>query len=92
MDDYIKVPTSPEVWAVIRARHTELVVFGSYSAPQGDRYGNTNTGEMRTSYGFHDCYMPIIEARTTWRINREKPHERIDEKHEYWLCIPCCEE
>ena len=36
MSDYERVTTSVEVWAVIRARHPEMQVFGSYSAPAGN--------------------------------------------------------
>lgn len=79
--DYNTIATSLEVWAVIKARHhDELVVFGSYSSP--------GTGRMETSYGFKGADYPVMEARTTWTVNPEKEYERIDEIHEYWLCLP----
>lgn len=87
MSDYRRVPTSTEVWAVIRARHPELRVFGSYSAPDGDQFGNPGQGRMTTSLGFDGHDFPIIYAQTTWDIDREHPHKRINEKNEYWLCI-----
>jgi len=85
--DHKRVETSAEVWAVIHARHPDLKVFSSYSAPDGDQFGNHDIAVMQTSYGFETADYPIMEAKTTWRVNREKPHERINEKHEYWLYI-----
>lgn len=89
MSDYNTVETSPEVWAVIRARHPELVPFSTYSAPDGDYLGgNTSKGEMFTSYGFPGSDYPIMEARTTWDINPEERWKRNNEQHRYWLCLP----
>jgi hypothetical protein len=86
--DYRTIETSAEVWAVIRARHPELRVFGSYSAPDGDYLsGNTDRGTMFTSYGFLGHDFPVIEARTTWDVDHEQPHVRVNEQHRYWLCI-----
>lgn len=63
MMEWKKIPTSPEVWAAIRARHCdEMVVFSSYSS----------NGRMETSYGFKGHDYPIIEACTTWDIDSEK--------------------
>jgi hypothetical protein len=47
---------------------------------------------MDTAYGFKGCDWPLIEYRTTWEIDHEKPYKRANEKHEYWLCIPIGEE
>jgi hypothetical protein len=76
MKDYRTVETSPEVWAVIRARHPELVPFGTASFE----------GDMFTSFGFKGADFPLMEARTTWEIGPE--YQRINEQHRYWLCIP----
>lgn len=86
--EYRKIATSAEVWAVIRARHKDLVVFGSYSAPDGDQFGDMSIGRMDTSYGFRNSDYPLIEASTTWTIDHDQRHNRIDEITEYWLCIP----
>jgi len=88
MANYRRVPTSAEVWAVIRARHPELRVHSSYSAPDGDRFGDPSKGKMLTSYGFEHSDYPIIEAQATWDITAEKTYSRVNERHEYWLCIP----
>jgi hypothetical protein len=84
----MRVPTSYEVWKAIRYAHPDMKVFGSFSAPDGDYFGNPNKGRMLTSYGFANGDHPVIEAETTWDIDREKPWNRINEQHKYWLCIP----
>lgn len=86
MNEYMKINTSAEVWAVIRARHPELKVFSSYSAPEGDQYGNPNICMMKTEYGFKDCDYPTVGIETTWDKNKDS-YERVNEKHRYWLCI-----
>jgi len=91
--EYKTVPTSAEVWAVIHSRHPELKVFASYSAPDGDEFGNRDQGVMFTSYGFLEGDYPIMEARTMWDIDREsQAREKKEEKHEYWLCVPIKDE
>jgi hypothetical protein len=86
--DYKTMPTTYEVWSAIRKAHPDMVVYGSYSAPMGDYYGDPSKGRMFTSYGFKQGNYPIIEAETTWKINHDKPEERINEVHKYWLCLP----
>ena len=87
MNDYKKIPTSAEVWAVIRARHPELKVFSSYSAPDGDQFGNPDVCKMMTVYGFDGCDFPVIGAETTWDRSPENNYERLNERHIYWICI-----
>jgi len=89
VSDYIKHETTYEVWKIIREAHPDLVVFGSYSAPDGDRFGDPNKAVMITSYGFEDDTFPIIEARTEWDIDFENPDsgKRKNETHKYWLCV-----
>jgi hypothetical protein len=88
MSDYKRIPTTEEVWLTIKKNHPELRVFSSYSAPQGDFYSGYTQACMQTSYGFYDNDYPIIEAKTTWTFQVDRPYERIDEIHKYWLCIP----
>lgn len=85
MDGYHRVPTSAEVWAVILARHPEMVVFGTYSAPNGNPHGDPK-GKMFTSFGFSGFDYPVIEAETTWDIGEDGKRNNV--KHEYWLCLP----
>lgn len=87
---FLAIETTPEVWAVMRARHhDDMAVFSSFSDPTGTAAGGTGDhGSMETSYGLIGSDYPLIGARTTWVINQEKPAERIDEKHYYWLIVP----
>lgn len=88
MSDYKRVPTSAEVWSVIKARHPDLRVFSSFSNPDGTFNGGDGTrGEIFTSYGFADSDYPIMEARTTWDITIESSYERINTVHKYWLVL-----
>lgn len=87
MSEYRKIPTSPEVWAVIRARHPDLKVFSTFSAPDGNWFGDPDECAMFTEYGFGKSDVPIIGAETTWEKEQDKPHNRLNEKTIYWLCI-----
>lgn len=88
MSGYKRIATSAEVWAVIKARHhNDLGVYASYSDPDGEQSGGT-TGRMETSYALKGADYPLMEARTTWRIDPKMPHARPDLLNEYWLCIP----
>jgi hypothetical protein len=78
MKDYRTIETSLRVFAAIRARHPELVPFGTASFEC----------DMFTSYGFPGADYPLMEARTTWDIDPERPSHRVNEQHRYWLCIP----
>lgn len=88
MNDYKRVSTSAAVWAAIRTQHPEMRVFGSYSAPCGDEFGDSAEGKMVTIYGFEQGDFPVIEARVTWDIDPQAPYKRNNECYEYWLCLP----
>ena len=85
--EYKRVKTTAEVWAVIRASHPELKVFSSYSAPDGDQYGNPDICKMMTEYGFPQCDIPIIGAETIWDKDPSDSYIRTNEETEYWLCV-----
>lgn len=88
MTTHRKIKTTPEVWAVIRASHPELKVFYSFSDPDGRAFGGPGEfGRMETELGFIDQDFPVLAARTTWEIDPEQPYKRINEQHEYWLCV-----
>jgi hypothetical protein len=94
MSEYNKIPTSAEVCAVIRARHNDgMTVFSTFSDPDGTFNGGSGErGRMDTAYGFKGCDWPLIEYRTTWEIDHSTPYKRVNEKCEYWLCIPLRDE
>jgi len=90
MADYIKIPTSAEVWAVIRARHgKEMSVYSSFSDPDGTFNGGFGeVGRMETAWALKHADYPLIEAKTVWDIDPEKPYKRLNETTEYWVCAP----
>lgn len=89
MKNYRNIGSSLEVWRAIRKHHkSELCVYSSYSAPDGDEFGDPNQGVMMTEYGFKDGDYPLMGARTTWDIHPENKSHRNNELHEYWLCSP----
>ena len=86
-NEYSKVPTSAEVWAVLKARHgAELRVYGSYSAPEGDSFGDPSIAVMMTEYAFEDAKWPLLGARTTWAVG-DASYPRKTESTQYWLCV-----
>lgn len=88
MSEYKRIKTTPEVWAVIRASHPNMQVFSSYSDPDGRAFGGPGEkGCMETAYGFDGQDFPTLAARTTWDIDPEQHYKRINEAHEYWLCV-----
>jgi len=87
MSEHRKIKTSYEVWKSIKDEHKDLVVFSSYSAPDGDMYGDPEECVMKTEYGFDGFDYPLIGAKTVWDKNYEEPHKRDNEVHIYWLCI-----
>lgn len=83
------IETSREVYAVILARHQDdLVVFSSYSNPDGDDHLGRGKPEMMTEWGLRGADFPLIRAETTWEKNPEKEYERVNEKHRFWLVVP----
>jgi len=95
--DYKKIETSSEVYSAIFTKHRkDLVTFSTYSTPDGDPFGNMQQGLMLTSWGIKGSDFPLIEAQTTWDIDRTpgNQYKRNNEAHQYWLCLPkecdCC--
>lgn len=82
---YQCLSTTPEVWAVIYARHKDdLKVFSSFSDPHGTQFGGGGTqGRMETCYGIDGADYPLIGARTTWDIGEEG--RRINSRTEHFL-------
>ncbi len=83
---YRKVATSAEVYAVIHARHrAQLAAYRTYSAPDGDHFGDPETCVMETDWGIKGQDGPLLGIRTTWECDPSEPAQRRNEKHEYWL-------
>ncbi len=92
MKEYKTIPTTVVVWYAIHKSHPELKVFESYSATDGDYFGNHSQGKMFTSFGFDSCEYPIISAQKTWDIDSNDPSNRLNEKYQYLLCLPVIED
>lgn len=88
-NDYTRIPTSPEVYAVLRARHgDQMRVYASFSDPDGTFNGGPGeVGRMDTIWSIDGCDFPILEVKTTWDIDFERPHHRVNPKSAYWLLI-----
>lgn len=85
----IEVETSREVIAVLRARHDkQLCVFYSYSNPDGTCPMGNGQPQMDTWYGFREADFPLYHIRTTWLRDPDRPHQRLNGEHHYWLCLP----
>ncbi len=86
MTDFIKVPTTREVWRAIKAAHA-LRLYSSFSDPTGTFQGGPGeVGVMETGYSLNVADdFPILFARTTWQIKDDGT--RHNEKDEFWLCI-----
>jgi hypothetical protein len=79
--------TTPEVWAVLRARHSQdMQVHSSFSNPTGTAGGGDGSqGCMETTYGLDGSSLPLIGARTSWDI--AEGDKRVNEQHEYFLFV-----
>lgn len=84
MSEYRTIPTTCEVWHAIQTAHPDMVVFSCHTDMDGER--TPDRGQAFTAWGFGGHAFPVMEAFSTWEINREHPAERINEQHQYWLC------
>ena len=83
--NYKRIQTTSKVYTAIYTQHLrELVVFSSYSAPDGDQFGNPSRAKMLTEWGFDGSSAPLIGHRTSWDV---KDDSRETETVEYWLCV-----
>lgn len=85
--DFVKIPSTHEVWAVIHASHAGRIhVCSSFSNPDGRfRGGDGTRGVMETGYSLGGTDFPILWARSEWEI--EPDGTRKHETHKYWLCV-----
>lgn len=86
MAEYKKIPTTKEVYYAILKAHPDLSVFGLFSAPTGNYYGNPSVAEMYTAWGFKGLSVPIVEVETKWDVDPENESNRLNERHKFWLC------
>lgn len=86
MSEVVRIPTTPEVWAVIHVSHRgHLQVYSSFSDPTGTFQGGPGEyGVMETEYILDGTDYPILKARTEWNI---RGSQRRNETHKYWLCV-----
>jgi hypothetical protein len=84
MSEHRRIPTTPEVWAVVHASHPDLSVFGTISHPDGDPMGNPDQCRMLTEYGFSREDYPLIGTEVRW--NRAEGRKE-SETRTYWLCV-----
>jgi hypothetical protein len=87
VSDFVSIPSTHEVWAVIHASHKGRVqVFSSFSNPDGCFQGGDGThGVMETAYCLGGTDYPIMRARSEWDITADG--KRFNESHKYWLCV-----
>lgn len=87
MSDFVSIPTTHEVWAVIHASHKGRIhVFSSFSDPDGTFHGGDGThGRMETAYSLGGTDLPIMRARSEWDIGPDGT--KANEQHHYWLCV-----
>jgi len=87
--NYERKPTTSKVWKAIKEAHdNDLIVFSSYSAPDGDMYGSPYKCVMMTQYGFRGAEYPFMGAKITWNRPNKFAPERENKVCEYWLCLP----
>lgn len=86
-DNYSRLLTSAEVYAVIMAKHREqMSCFASFSDPDGTFNGGPGVeGRMETVWGIAGTDYPLLEIRTSWKINPNATYARLEEKHSYFL-------
>lgn len=87
MADFVKIPSTAEVWAVIHASHKgRMQLHSSFSDPDGTFNGGAGVrGVMETGYSLGGTDYPILLARSEWDIAPDG--KRSNETHRYWLCV-----
>lgn len=88
-NEFERIPTSAEVYAVLRARHgDQMRVYASFSDPDGTFNGGPGEiGRMDTIWSIDGCDFPILEIKTTWDIDPVRPHQRTNVESSYWLLV-----
>ena len=77
----MRIPTSPEVYAVLMTRHRDDLHIYSTNTQMDE-------GLIETAWGFNGAAGPILFARTTWENPADHyANTRENEKHEFFLCF-----
>lgn len=82
---WTKLPTTYEVWCAIKAaNYDSLSVFESYTDPERTAY---------TVFGIKGADFPLMGAESTWHVEHYSGvPRRVNEEHEYFLCVNVKEE
>ncbi|KVP76889.1 hypothetical protein WJ94_15870 [Burkholderia ubonensis] len=90
MDDFYRLQTSAEVYAVIMAKHRDQMrCYASFSDPDGTFNGGPGErGRMDTIWSIDGCAFPILEINTTWNIDPAQPFKRLNLRSVHFLCLP----
>ncbi|MCA7900719.1 hypothetical protein LGM39_15170 [Burkholderia cepacia] len=88
-DDFKRIPTSAEVYAVLMARHKDqMSCYGSFSDPDGMFNGGPGErGRMHTLWALADTDFPILEIHTEWEIDPAQPSKRLNMTSKHWLIV-----
>jgi len=86
--EFTMISTTAEVYmAVLREHASELVPFGTISQCDGNPHGDPEMGRMYTEWGFKTADYPTLVHDETWRIDRDRPGVRLDDKRAYFICV-----
>ena len=79
----MQIPTSPEVYAVLWARHRkDLELYSTASMPCGERL-------METNWSLKGSELPFMGSRTTWDDGPGDARENVETVQ--YLFVPACE-
>jgi len=80
--DHKLIKTNRDVYAAIWARHnSEMEPFGSCTDVGGDNC------RVTTLWGIKKTDCAVLRHDVSWERDPEIEHGRLNERHEYWLCI-----
>ena len=89
---YKEIETSAEVVAVIWAKHRkELIVFESYTDPDGTCPMGNGMPKAETAWGISGSSDPLFRTVHTWETG-EDWYTKTKEKVVHTLCVPMNEE
>ena len=81
MSEWQETETTREIAEALRRAH-DLCVYGSYSAPDGDEFGDPDEARMMTLWALPGTDYPLLKQETRWPVGCH--HERTTTN---WLCV-----